>query len=136
MKLLMFYAPHFWYRTHQKTLAQVPDTEEENECQNAVVVFYHAEAQDEDRTDKVVVKWVKNIKWLARKFGTNTVVLHSFNHLAQTKASVDTILHMVTEVKARLSRTGFRVLETPFGYLNEWKIHVAGDSLAKVFKEI
>jgi hypothetical protein len=25
---------------------------------------------------------------------------------------------------------------TPFGYLNEWKLHVAGESLAKVFKEI
>jgi hypothetical protein len=28
------------------------------------------------------------------------------------------------------------VVVTPFGYLNEWKIHVAGESLAKVFKDL
>ncbi|MBC7359788.1 MAG: hypothetical protein H5U10_14755 [Desulfacinum sp.] len=136
MKLLMFYAPHFWYRTFQKTLDHVPDRDEEAECRDAAVVFYHAEAHDEDRTDKVVVKWVKNIKWLARKFGTETVVLHSFNHLSATKADPETTREMVDQVKERLARTGFQVMETPFGYLNEWKIHVAGDSLAKVFKDI
>ncbi|SMC18809.1 editing domain of threonyl-tRNA synthetase [Desulfacinum hydrothermale DSM 13146] len=136
MKLLLFYAPHFWYRTHQKSLDHVPDREEEAQCRDAVVVFYHAEAHDEDRQDKVVVKWVKNIKWLARKFDTQAVVLHSFNHLAATKADPQTTQQMVAQVIGRLSRTGFQVMETPFGYLNEWKIHVAGDSLAKVFKEI
>ncbi len=136
MKLLMFYAPHFWYRTFQKTLPDVPDRDEEQECQNCVVIFFHAEAHDEDRQSKVVEKWVKNAKWLARKFETTTILLHSFNHLAETKASHATAQAMVQEVRQRLERTGFTVLETPFGYLNEWKIHVAGDSLAKVFKDL
>lgn len=136
MKLLMFYAPHFWYRSFQKTLAEVPDREEEKECRNAVVIFFHAEARDDDRQSKVVEKWVKNAKWIARKFDTSTIVLHSFNHLADTKASFETVQAMVQDVRRRLERTGFTVLETPFGYLNEWKIHVAGDSLAKVFKNL
>jgi len=38
-------------------------------------------------------------------------------------------------VKERLQRTGYEVIVTPFGYFNEFKMHVAGDSLAKVFKE-
>lgn len=136
MKLLMFYAPHFWYRTFVKTLPDMPDRDEEKECRNAVVIFFHAEARDEERQDKVVEKWVKNAKWLARKFDTLTIVLHSFNHLAETKASPETARAMTVEVRHRLERTGFTVLETPFGYLNEWKIHVAGDSLAKVFKDL
>jgi len=36
----------------------------------------------------------------------------------------------------RLGDTGYEVSATPFGYLNEWKMHVAGESLAKVFKDI
>lgn len=136
MKLLMFYATEFWYRTFQKTLPEAPDRDEEDECRNAVVIFFHAEAHDEDRQGKVVEKWVKNAKWLARKFDTTTVVLHSFNHLAETKASPETARAMTEEVRRRLERTGFTVRETPFGYLNEWKIHVAGDSLAKVFKDL
>ncbi len=35
----------------------------------------------------------------------------------------------------RLQRGGFCVMATPFGYFNEFTINVAGDSLAKVFKE-
>jgi len=38
-------------------------------------------------------------------------------------------------VVERLERTNFKVMVTPFGYFNEFTIHVAGDSLAKVFKE-
>lgn len=44
-------------------------------------------------------------------------------------------IKLIKEANARLTRSGFTVTETPFGYLNEWKIHVAGESLAKVFKE-
>ena len=33
-----------------------------------------------------------------------------------------------------VERTGYTVMTTPFGYFNEFSIHVAGDSLAKVFK--
>lgn len=136
MKVLMFYAPHFWYRTFQKTVPEVPDREEEQAWENAVVIFFHAEAHDEERQGKVVEKWVKNAKWIARKFNTATIVLHSFNHLAETKASLEAAQAMVQDVRQRLERTGFMVVETPFGYLNEWKIHVAGDSLAKVFKDL
>ena len=43
---------------------------------------------------------------------------------------------LISEARARLENVGLIVVETPFGYLNEWKIHVAGDFLAKVFKDL
>lgn len=42
---------------------------------------------------------------------------------------------LLDEVMLRLQRGGFCVMATPFGYFNEFTINVAGDSLAKVFKE-
>ena len=42
---------------------------------------------------------------------------------------------LLIEVSQRLINAGFNVMVTPFGYFNEFKMHVAGDSLAKVFKE-
>jgi len=136
VKLLMFYAHDFWYRTHERVLETVPDVpSEETHCEVAVI-FYHAEEADRDREDKVAVKWAKNAKWLARKFGTQRILLHSFNHLASTKAPADVACRLAAVVRDRLERTGFTVSETPFGYQNEWKINVSGDSLAKVFKEI
>jgi len=136
MKILMFYSPEFWFRTYEKVLPDVPTLEDDRCVTNAVVVFYHAEAGDTEREQSVLKKFIKNIKWLAGKFSTGTIVLHSFNHLSVSKAPPDFTRGLIKNVKERLSGSGFDITETPFGYLNEWKMHVAGESLAKVFKDI
>ena len=47
------------------------------------------EAEDEERSRKVLTKMVKNIKWLAGKFSSKSVALHSFSHLSTSRASID-----------------------------------------------
>ncbi|RME63988.1 MAG: hypothetical protein D6778_08750 [Nitrospirae bacterium] len=135
MKLLLFYGPYFYYRTARKSLPEVEDIDRQEEARDCVVVFFHVEEKDQEERKSVVQKFVKNVKWLAGKFGTKNVVLHSFNHLSSSKAPPEFALEVLEEVKARLQRTGYNVITTPFGYFNEFKLHVAGDSLAKVFKE-
>lgn len=135
MKLLLFYTTSWWYRTAQKSLEQVPDVQRAETADNAVVVFFHCEADDEGRFDPSVQKFVKNVKWLAGKFGTKNIVLHSFNHLSSSKSSPEFAQKVLGDVRERLERTGYAVMATPFGYFNEFRMHVAGDSLAKVFKE-
>ena len=135
MKLLLFFAHSFSYETSVKSLPEVPDVEKQESVANAVVVFFHVEAEDPEKMSKVIQKFVKNVKWLCGKFSTRNVVLHSFNHLSGSKADPDFSRGLLDEVAARLARGGFHVLVTPFGYFNEFSIHVAGDSLAKVFKE-
>ena len=136
MKLILFYAPSFWFKTYKKVLEHVPDREQEALFEKVVVVFYQVEAEDVDRRGKVLTKFIKNIKWLAGKFESNTVVLHSFNHLSGSKAGPEFAGPLIDDACERLERSGYTVGMTPFGFLNEWKLHVAGDSLAKVFKEI
>ena len=135
MKLLMFYTRDWWYKTASKTLETAPDIEIEETMHNAVAIFFHSEAEDEERYDSVCEKFVKNVKWLAGKFSTKHVVLHSFNHLSTSKSSPDLAKRLLDDVIIRLERAGFTVMQTPFGYFHEFKMHVAGDSLAKVFKE-
>ena len=135
MKLLMFYTHEWWFKTASKTLAAEPDVDAEAQVDNAVVVFFHAEAKDEAEYTKVLQKFIKNTKWLAGKFGTRNVVLHSFNHLSISKASPELSKKMLTAVIRRLENINYQVMVTPFGYFNEFRMHVAGDSLAKVYKE-
>lgn len=135
MKLLMFYVHEWWHRTAERSLPQAPEAEGEESMGNAVVVFFHAEAEDEARRAGVLQKFLKNTKWLAGKFGTKHVVLHSFNHLSLSKASPDFAGSLLEEVIQRLRGAGYQVVQTPFGYFNEFRMHVAGDSLAKVYKE-
>ena len=136
MKILMFYTHEFWFKTFEKTLSGIPDSDSEQRVENAVVVFYQCEAEDESRLKTVLTKVVKNIKWLTRKFDTQSVVLHSFSHLSNSKSSPEFADQLMSQVKIKLLNVDYLIYETPFGYLNEWKIHVAGESLAKVFKDI
>ena len=103
MKLLLFYAHAFSYKTAARTLSSAPEIHREEEVSDAAVIFFHVEKEDVAKRGKVIQKFVKNVKWLCGR--------------------------------ERLARTGFLVMATPFGYFNEFTIHVAGDSLAKVFKE-
>lgn len=135
MKLVMFYTHEWWYRTASKSLPDAPDIDREESLKSAVVIFYHSEAADEANRESVIQKFVKNTKWIAGKFSTKNVVLHSFNHLASSKSSPEFARSLLDDVVERLQRTGYTVMTTPFGYFNEFKMHVAGDSLAKVFKE-
>lgn len=136
MNLLLFYAHTWWYKTASKSLPQVPDVNTEDSIEKSVVVFFHAEKEDEDKGKSLLDKLVKNIKWLAGKFNTKNIVIHSFNHLSSSKASPEFSELMIRDTAEKLKNSGYTVMCTPFGYFNEFKIHVGGESLAKVFKEL
>lgn len=136
MKLLMFFTHEFWLKPHEKVIPEVPDFYETITEKESVIIFYHAEPGDDQKRGSIISKFVKNVKWLAGKFQTRTVILHSFNHLGHEKAPPEVASSIIGEVRKKLENNGYKVLETPFGYQNEWKMHVAGNSLAKVFKEI
>ncbi len=136
MKLLMFFCPDFHLRPYSRTVDTGPEDPGPIQVENAVVVFYHCEAEDQERRKQVLGKALKNIKWLANKFGSREIVLHSFNHLSTSKADPDFTLQLVHDLTIRLEDVGYTVQQTPFGWLNEWWMHVAGESLAKVFKDL
>ncbi len=136
MKLLMFFCPEFSSSPFKKTIEEAKDNPTSIQINNGIVVFYHVEEEDEKSQRKVLNKAIKNIKWLANKFDTRTIVLHSFNHLSSSKANPSIAFSMATQIKNRLEHVGYEVKETPFGWLNTWTMTVAGESLAKVFKDL
>lgn len=138
MKLLCFQAKRFRWKTHSRTLPEMPDQDVEEEVAEAVVVFVHAETSDgvETRRPSVLRQTIKHIKWLANKRGLKNIVLHSFTHLGGQTASPALAESVINSVAVRLQETGYQVRMTPFGYFCEWDLSVHGESLAKVWKEI
>jgi len=135
LKLLMFYAPEFWFKTYRKVLPEAEDTEADELVHDAVVIFFHAEPSDEERMNKVVTKFVKNAKWLARKWGITNVILHSFTHLGEEKAEPERAKALLDRTQERLKSTGYRTLQTPYGYFLDLDIIAPGHPLARVYKE-
>ncbi len=136
MKLLMFHSPVFRFRPYQKTLVELADQDVGAEVKEAVVIFVHAETADYGRSDEILSRSSKNIKWLANKRGLRNVVLHSFTHLADNKAEPGFAREFLEKLASRLRRGGYAVWVTPFGYTCEWELSVYGDSIAKVFKAL
>lgn len=136
MKLLLFQAKHFWWKSFSKTLEDVSEVNVEETVADAVIVFLHAEEEDEVKGNSLLTKTLKNIKWLANKRGLKNIVLHSFTHLSDSTASSDYAQAFLESAVERLRGTGYNVWLTPFGYFCEWDLAVYGESLAKVFKSL
>lgn len=132
----MFNVTKFWYKPFKKTLETARDSEEAETIRDTLVIFVNVEKEDEEKTTQIIRKSVKNISWLAGKTGRTRVVLHSFTHLSDSKAGVETAQIILKKIEERLTRKGYQVYATPFGYLLEFKLHVRGESLAKVWKAI
>ncbi|MGE3163533.1 MAG: threonyl-tRNA synthetase editing domain-containing protein [Planctomycetota bacterium] len=136
MRLLMLHVRDFWYRTHQRNLdSEVERQEEGGMPQGGVLAWVHVESRDLEDPDGTVRKAIKNLKWLARKVGVARVTLHSFAHLSNDTASPEAAQELLGRIADRLRGVDFEVLETPWGHFNEFRMHVEGPSLAKVWKE-
>ena len=136
MKLLMFLTKQFTFRPFEKTLPDASDNSGEVQVIGAVVIFAHAEPQDEIAPAGLETKFVKNVKWIAGKRELKNIVLHSFTHLAEASASPQFAETFLQGAAARLRNTGYQVTLTPFGWVCEWELSVFGESLAKVFKSL
>jgi hypothetical protein len=126
----MFHVDEFWFRPH------LEDTNAESEevaFDESILVWIQSEEKDESDRTAVLRKMVKNIRWLSQKADCNTIILHSFAHLGESKADSDFADSLIEETAMRLRNRDYEVHIVPLG-LNEFKMHVRGPSLAKVFK--
>lgn len=134
MKLLMIYCSEFTYNPTIKTLEDFRDESEEKQFKDALVAFVHAEQSDETDIKSVETKMVKNLKWAAKKNETRMVVLHSFAHLAETKASAGFTKELFDRVEARMKNAEYECEQTAFGYFMDLDIKAPGVSQARIFK--
>ncbi len=130
----MIYCHNFRYKTTLKILDFVEDLNEEKEFENVEVGFIHIEEEDQDRETEIIRKLIKNLKWISKKNSTNKIILHSFAHLSESKASPKATLNILNKSEERLKNSGYEVFQTPFGYFLDLNLIAPGFSLARVFK--
>lgn len=136
MRILLFYTHDFWLKPFRPNLEGVEPIDEETEAGEAVLALVHAEPKDAEQPGKVVTKAIKNMKWVAGKFDSRRIVLHYFAHLGKESADPELARELVESMRERLEGSDYEVQVTPYGYFNEFKLHVAGESMGKVWVEI
>lgn len=134
MKLLMIYCSKFGYNPTIHTLEDFPEIKDGKEIEESLVAFIHGELVDEDDPKAVENKLLKNIKWAAKKNDTRNIVLHSFAHLAETKADPKFTKDIFDKVQLRLINADYQCSQTPFGYFLDLDLQAPGVSQARIFK--
>ena len=136
MKLLMIYTTKFGYKPAVKNLEDAEEITETKSFKNCLVAFIQAEEKDEEDINSIEKKLVKNLKWAAKKNNTNFIILHSFAHLSESKASPDFTKELFNMAEARLKNANYQTAQTPFGYFLDLEVNAPGYSLARIFKSL
>ena len=136
MKLLMIYCTRFGYQTSMRTLDTVPEIDKTETFENCLVGFIDVEEKDEENVSYVETKLIKNLKWAARKNETERIILHSFTHLSNSKASPVITKQIFDSSEERLKKAGYETYQTAFGYFMNLDIQAPGSPLTRLFKDI
>lgn len=137
MKVLTMFVDEFSYRPAQKNLEMAEEVNESGKFIGSILAFIQVEESDELSDVKSrEKKLVNHLKWVARKNSCNSVILHSFGHLSDSKASAEFTKLVFDEAEKRLKNADFRVAQTPFGYFLDLNIKAPGFSLARIWANI
>ena len=137
MKVLVIYTTHFSYEPRTKNVEAVADITKGATYSDCLVAFIQVEADDEEKDvlsrEK---KLVNHLKWTLRKNNTNKIVLHSFAHLSESKASLEFTKAVFDQAEKRLQNAGIETAQTPFGYFLDLDIKAPGFSLARIWTSL
>lgn len=137
MKVLVIYCDEFGYRPAQKNLDSAAEVQEGARFTDSIVAFIQVEESDEAYDVKSrEKKLVNHLKWTARKNNCKNIVLHSFAHLSESKASVEFTKAIFEQAEIRLQNAGYQTAQTPFGYFLDLEIKAPGFSLARIWASL
>ncbi len=128
------YVDEFGYNPAQKNLDSAEEITAGAKFTDSILAFIQIEETDEEKTvTSREKKLVNHIKWAARKNNCKKIILHSFAHLAESKASVEFTKELFDQAETRLQNAEFTTTQTPFGYFLDLEIKAPGYSLARIW---
>jgi hypothetical protein len=134
MKVLVMYVDEFGYKPAQKNLESAEEILDGANFKDSILAFIQVEEADEVKDVKSrEKKLVNHLKWTARKNDCKNIILHSFAHLSESKASVKFTKELFDLAEIRLKNAEFTTAQTPFGYFLDLEIKAPGFSLARIW---
>ncbi len=128
------YTTHFGYEPKIKNIEGIAAITEGAIYNDCLVAFIQIESSDEEKDilsrEK---KLVNHLKWTLRKNNCNKLILHSFAHLSESKATIEFTKAVFDQAEKRLTKSGIETAQTPFGYFLDLDIKAPGFSLARIW---
>jgi threonyl-tRNA synthetase len=106
------------------------------EADEALLVLASVEKEDETNPIGVSDRVAEEISKLSQQLKVHTIVLHPFAHLFAEMSRPETALETLKLTEEGLSRRGFKVIRTPFGWFNTLELKAKGHPLSRVARTI
>ena len=139
MKTLNLHVDYIKFKPLKKALKSIADLPEkekqEHEVKEALVVLTAVEKSDTD-VDKIVEKYIENIKDIAKQVNAKNIVLYPYAHLSKELGSPEIAQKILIKAEENLKKEKFKVTCAPFGYYKEFELKVKGHPLSELSREI
>ena len=139
MKTLNLHVDYIKFKPLKKALKSIADLPEkekqEHEVKEALVVLTAVEKSDID-VDKIVEKYIENIKDIAKQVNAKNIVLYPYAHLSKELGSPEIAQKILIKAEENLKKEKFKVTCAPFGYYKEFELKVKGHPLSELSREI
>src|SRR5680860_598594 len=112
MKVLVMYVDEFSYKPALKNLETAEEISEGANFKDSILAFIQIEESDEENDLKSrEKKLVNHLKWTARKNDCKKIILHSFAHLAESKASIEFTKELFNLAEKRLQNAEYKTAQ-------------------------
>ncbi len=139
MKTLNLHVDYIKFKPLKKALKSIADLPEkekqEQEVKDCLVVLTAVEKSDTN-VDKIVEKYIENIKDIAKQVNAKNIVLYPYAHLSKDLSSPEIAQKILIEAEKLLKKEKFSVVRAPFGYYKEFELKVKGHPLSELSREI
>ncbi|MBI2056972.1 threonine--tRNA ligase [Candidatus Pacearchaeota archaeon] len=139
MKTLNLHVDYIKFKPLKKALKSIADLPEKElqgqEVKDALVVLTAVEKSDAD-VNKIVEKYIENIKDIAKQVNAKNIVLYPYAHLSKELSSPQIAQEILIKAEEQLKKEKFKVTRAPFGYYKEFELKVKGHPLSELSREI
>lgn len=138
MRVLILHVDRFLCRVTERGRSRVYEEplERETELVEGLVVLTSVEKGDEVNLVEVSERGAEEIEKLAISVKANRILIHPFAHLFGELSSPNAAIEGLKLLSSALSRRGFEVTRTPFGWFNSLEIEAKGHPLSRVARII
>jgi len=139
MRMLLIHADYFNYKVKEKAIEEPEEINERNkagEQKEVLVVFCTVEGIDEKDPKQVSINATKSIEEVAEMVKTKSIFLYPYAHLSKDLASKETAILILKTIEEFLTKKGFNVKRSPFGWYKSFTISCKGHPISELSRTI
>lgn len=139
MRVLFLHVDYLEYEVTGKALksiGEIPKERKHGRVEEALVCFISAEKRDEGDTKAAALAAARNIEDVAGQVRTRRIALYPYAHLSSDLAGPEPAQAVLAALEAELTKRGYEVHASPFGYYKSFRVSVKGHPLSELSREI